>query len=234
VSLFPRQPRGLALLLASPLLALTSCERLPDRVEITDKRPISEFRAAPRPGLSEEERLGINPEAPAMPAVAGPASGEGAAAPGEPPFEFDTPESWKPAPSSQMRMINFTFGPNDEGECYLTFMPGNAGGIQANLDRWRRQMGLEPFTAEELGNLAMKPFLSGEAFFVDFEGTFSGMGQAPREGYRLLGLIHEQQGLTGFAKMTGPSDLVAAEAANFDDFVASLRFRARSERSAPE
>lgn len=194
---------------------LGSCEKQKNRVEIPIKRELSEYRKSNNFGETEEERLGIlnvkrKPEE--NPKV-------------EMPFVWEEPEGWTKAPTNQMRMINYRFGENDEGECYVTFLPGGGGGLVANLDRWRKQIGMKPFTKEELLKLPLKPFLSGEAFFIDMSGDFQGMRSKKKENYRMLGLIQQQRELTGFVKLTGPANLVELNYEKFEKFTSSLRFK---------
>lgn len=122
-----------------------------------------------------------------------------------------------------MRLVDMRFGPNGEGECFLSMMPGPAGGVEANLNRWRGQMGLPPYTAEELAALPKREMFGQEATYVDFEGNFSNVGAtAPLEGYRMIGLIQQTPRFTLFVKMTGPKALVEANQAAFMEFAQSI------------
>ena len=72
--------------------------------------------------------------------------------------------------------------------------------------------------------LPRKDIFSRPAAFVDLTGTYTGAGGAtPKENTRLLGLVRAEGDVTLTVKMTGPADLVAAESAHFDAFIASLR-----------
>jgi phosphomannomutase len=71
-----------------------------------------------------------------------------------------------------MRLVDLRFGPNKEGECYISLMPGSAGGLEANVNRWRTQMAQPAYTAEEFAKLPKKPFFNREATFVAFDGDF--------------------------------------------------------------
>ncbi len=103
-------------------------------------------------------------------------------------------------------------------------MPGPAGGLEANVNRWRTQMGQTPYTAEEITALPMKPFFNRDATFVAFDGDFKGFGaEAAKTGYRLLGLIHSADQATIFVKLTGPKALVEQNAAAFDAFCQSIK-----------
>ena len=54
---------------------------------------------------------------------------------------YATPKGWTDEGRSMMRDVNFSFGENGEGECYVARLPGAGGGLSANVNRWRKQMG---------------------------------------------------------------------------------------------
>jgi len=140
-------------------------------------------------------------------------------------FSWVTPEGWSEAgaDSTGMRFINLKFGPQGEGECYLSIMPGTGGGMEANINRWRAQMGQAPYTPEELQKLPTKPLLNRDATYVDFTGDFKGVGASEaQKDYRLAGLVLAAPQFTLFIKMTGPKDLVEKNMPAFDQFTQSI------------
>ena len=149
--------------------------------------------------------------------------GETGGAPAGSPFRWEMPGGWEELPPSSMRVANFRFGAGGIGECYLTALPGSGGGTVANLNRWRGQMGLGPSNEDEIAALPTIMFLGQPALYATMDGVFSGMGSAPKEGYRLLGTILSSDQFTLFVKMTGPVDVVKEEEENFKLFCASLR-----------
>lgn len=137
---------------------------------------------------------------------------------------YDTPEGWTEKPGSPMRDVNFTFGENGEGECYVARLPGSGGGLAANVNRWRAQMGAAPLSDEEVAALPTRPLFGQPARFVAVDGPFSpGMGSNETfPDYRLVGLILSADAGAVFVKMTGPKPLVEENGAAFDQFVSSL------------
>ena len=95
--------------------------------------------------------------------------------------------------------------------------------MAANVNRWRGQMGLEDLDEAAVEALPKKPLFGYEATFLSLDGDFAGMGQEGKADYRLLGLILTAGDGALFVKMTGPRDLVAANAEQFDAFCQSLR-----------
>lgn len=202
-------------LLACSLL-MTSCDRLQEREAITESREVSEYAAKPHVDIPSSTRF--YDDAKEQPQQ-------------RPNFRdlltWTVPEGWtestKPDPMG-MRLLDLRFGPNQEGECYISLMPGPAGGLEANVNRWRTQMGQTPYTADEIAKLPKKPFFNRDATFVAFDGDFKGFGaEAAKTGYRMLGLIHSADQATIFVKLTGPKALVEQNAAAFDAFCQSIK-----------
>lgn len=195
---------------------LTSCHRLEEREAITETREISSYAGKQHVDIPSSTRFFDDAKEKEQ---------------ARPNFRelltWKIPAGWTesatPDPSG-MRMLDLRFGPNQEGECYISLMPGPAGGLEANVNRWRTQMGQTPYTADEIAKLAKKPFFNRDATFIAFDGDFKGFGAAAaKTGYRLLGLIHSAEQATIFVKLTGPKALVDQNAAAFDTFCQSIK-----------
>ena len=191
--------------------ALAACKRLDERIEITRTRDVSEHEPAPKLDATSRTRFGVPEEQPASD-----------------PLEWTTPEGWTTAERTQMRPINLRFGPQGEGECYLSILPGGGGGIAANVNRWRKQMGQSDLTDQEIAALPKRVLMGIEGVFLSLDGSYTNVGAAEAApDQRLMGVIAElgatEMGL--FVKMVGPRDLVEANTAAFDAFVSSLRLR---------
>lgn len=213
-----------ASLLALLLLWTAGCgqDQQPARRTITKAEELSAAARQSPPALSAAERVGLaTPAGAAAPGAMAPAMQMPAG--GQPSLHWETPEGWQEEAPSAMRTANFTLPSIPGAECYLTVLPGDGGGVLANVNRWRGQMSLPPITQAELDALPRKPMLGGEAAFAVLDGTFGGMrGEQKSENYRMLGAALVQDGSAYFAKLTGPADQVAGEEAHFDAFLASL------------
>jgi len=204
-------------LLASGLF-LTACGRSGDNVAITETREISSYAPKAHVDIPSARRFfdDAREEEEEQP---------------RPNFRelltWSVPEGWSESQTPDpmgMRLIDFRFGPNQEGECYISLIPGAAGGLEANVNRWRGQMGQPPYTPEEIEKLPTKPFFNREATFVAFDGDFRGFGaEEAQKGYRMLGLIHSAEQATIFVKLTGPKELAEQNAAAFDAFCQSIK-----------
>lgn len=195
---------------------LSSCHRLDEREAITETREISSYAGKQHVDIPSSTRFFDDAKEKEQ---------------ARPNFRelltWKIPEGWTESAAqdpSGMRMLDLRFGPNQEGECYISLMPGPAGGLEANVNRWRTQMGQTPYTADEIAKLAKKPFFNRDATFIAFDGDFKGFGaEQAKTSYRLLGLIHSAEQATIFVKLTGPKDLVEQQSAAFDAFCQSIK-----------
>ena len=66
-------------------------------------------------------------------------------------FSWKKPESWIPSSGSSMRLASFNI-PYSEGSGDLSVIQlgGTGGGVEANVNRWRRQLSLEPQSLSEI------------------------------------------------------------------------------------
>jgi len=138
-------------------------------------------------------------------------------------FEWTQPEGWERLPGGGMRVIDLRPAGDPRAECYLTVLAGDGGGITANVNRWRNQLGLEPQSAAEVDALPTLTLMERPATSVDLRGSYVGMGDEAREGWALMGAMLVSTQGTLFVKMTGPAELLEAEREAFESFCASLK-----------
>jgi len=141
-------------------------------------------------------------------------------------FEYDLPAGWSEQQSTSMRPINLRVAGDSRCECYLSSLPGTAGGLLENLNRWRKQMGADPIDDAALAKLPRAKLLGREAVVMEVDGTFTGMGGGELANARMVGAIASLPAVTLFLKMVGPKEVVAKERAGFDKLLASIRMRA--------
>ena len=158
----------------------------------------------------------------------------GADVPGASPFLWVLPPTWVEMPKAQFREINLQPAGNPELQCYMTILSGDGGGVAANLNRWRGQLGLGPADDASFDSLPTTSLFRGVAQVLELEGTFSGMGGEPLENYAMIGVILLTPQFTVTVKMTGPKEKVAAERGRFDAFIASLGVEGQTERPASD
>lgn len=111
------------------------------------------------PGVSRY-RVPKQPTAPAAAQQDGPRPQAGLA--------WTTPHGWRQVRASSMRLASFAVAHGEEtADCSIVRLGGDAGGIVANVNRWRGQVGLEPLDqTDALGSVqngtsdAGAPFVS--------------------------------------------------------------------------
>lgn len=86
---------------------------------------------------------------------------------------WELPDHWREHPDNPpMRLATFLAdGPEGTVEIALSRFPGDVGGVLANINRWRSQVGLDPVTAADLDDLLELFSNDGtEGYFVHLEG----------------------------------------------------------------
>jgi len=147
-------------------------------------------------------------------------------APAAPAFEWITPESWQILAPQPMRDLNFAAGDPPMTECYVSIMGSSGGGVAANVNRWRQQMGLAPESEETIDALPAINVLGFRGVLVELEGTYSGMrGDQQAEDSKLLAVFVPAGDSALTIKMIGPADQVNSERENFATFARSLKVR---------
>jgi len=88
------------------------------------------------------------------------------------------PEGWREMPDNPpMRLATYIAdGPHGDVEIAITRFPGDVGGMLANVNRWRSQMGLVPILEDELDDHLQEFGRPGfEGHFLRIEGVQSDM-----------------------------------------------------------
>jgi hypothetical protein len=196
------------------MAVLAACsERGGDR-EITRTQTASAEDRPAQPGATSAERFG---------SMMGPAKDGGATDAPRSGLKWDVPAGWTELPPTESRLANLRAGGAPGAECYVTVLQGSGGGLEANVNRWRTQMGLEPLAPEALAALPKHQLLGEDATLVEIDGTYTGMGSTPQADSRLAGVILSLPVGTIFVKMVGPRALLESERASFLAFCDSLR-----------
>jgi len=226
-----RHPRHALASLALGLLFISGCR---DR-EITayrapkDPAPAA-LPAASRPANTNElppghPPIGADASAPAGAAPAAPSASQSNMANTAVPtasgsgLTWTAPESWAAKSGSSMRKGSYALkGPEGDADFAITAFPGDTGGLPANLNRWRGQIGLPALPPDEVTRGLERFESNGLAFIVvDYLGTAGG---APT---RMLGGITTHGGNSWFFKLTGPDALVAREKTAYLDFLRTVK-----------
>ena len=116
-----------------------------------------------------------------------------------------------------MRLASFLVtGPGGKADVSVTMFPGDAGGLLANINRWRtQQLGLPAVQEADLEKLLSPLELpAGRAMLADMSDN---------KQTRLVAAIVPREGNTWFFKMMGDDAVVGAEKASLIQFVKSMK-----------
>lgn len=140
------------------------------------------------------------------------------------PFTYTKPNGWTPFRDPKgVALVAFHAGEGNAIEITVTRLPGPAGGLTANINRWRMQLGLPEGTPDEIQAAVRELQMAGSpAIHVDLFGPAVANPTAPRQ--RIIGMILSRGQFTWFFKMRGPADRLALEQAAFHEFTNSVRF----------
>jgi hypothetical protein len=148
----------------------------------------------------------------------------GAAMPQSLQFTDNPPAHWKKLPPSAMLLGKYLIEGQDGATVEVTFstLRSAPGGLLANINRWRDQLGQGPFDDSSLKDQTRTvPSGFGEAVFVEIEGLIPNAD--PKKDGRLIGAIAESGASAWFFKMRGNDALAAAERENFVSWLGSVK-----------
>ncbi|MDA1274152.1 MAG: hypothetical protein O2960_08880 [Verrucomicrobia bacterium] len=144
------------------------------------------------------------------------------ASPGLP--DWDIPSSWKPQPATSMLLGKFLVNDADLGNAEVTIsaFPGDVGGLLANVNRWRSQLGLPGVTAENIASVTSVIDVGDQkATLVDMANSNP---SGPAAAQRILVGVVPNGGKTWFFKILGSDRIVDRERPGFMKFLQSIRF----------
>ncbi len=133
--------------------------------------------------------------------------------------KHQAPKNWKEIPPNQFSELGFeVVDGKQRATITVSQLAGDAGGMLANVNRWRGQIGLRPIDNAQLDKDA-------QAFAVsDEKGKLVDLKGEPPDAKRIVGVILPRGDHTYFFKMTGPSELVGNQRSAFETFMKSVSF----------
>jgi hypothetical protein len=161
-------------------------------------------------------------------------SGSGNLTPPTPsnPARWTKPDGWTEKTLSEMRLGSFQVaGPNDEtADVSITAFPGDAGGVESNVNRWRGQVHQPTLEGDQLAQSWQEESVDGVPTIMIDVQTPDGTEKASA----ILGAVMRTADRTWFVKMTGPPELLKAQKDSFLRFVRSFHFPSTSDEEKPQ
>jgi hypothetical protein len=133
------------------------------------------------------------------------------------------PSGWKEVPGGQFLVAKFVLpgGGDAPTAVNVSKSPGDGGGLLANVNRWRGQLGLAPAAEADLANQVQSLDLpGGKATLADLTGKDARTGQPAR----LLAAVVTREGETWFYKLMGNEQVVQQEKDAFLKFVQGVKY----------
>jgi hypothetical protein len=136
--------------------------------------------------------------------------------------KWTVPADWKEQPLSEMRLASFKVdGTNgDSADISVSSFPGDAGGLESNINRWRGQVHQNALDSDSLAQTLERTTVDGVPTVLVDLGTPEGTEKSDR----IFGAVLRTPDRTWFIKMSGPPKIVEAQTTNFRQFVSSFRF----------
>jgi hypothetical protein len=128
-----------------------------------------------------------------------------------------------------MRLASFLIGDDNDpennagtGEVAITRFPGDVGGLLANINRWRTQVGLTKIDDVQKQEVSSAQVDGLPAMAMDLIE----LDEEPSETRRMIVILLPHNDMTWFFKMTGSSELLEKQKPAFAAFIHSVRFTA--------
>ena len=142
------------------------------------------------------------------------------------------PEGWEKQPESGFRKGSFlVHGPDGkQADVSVISFPESAGGLLANVNRWRDQLKLAPL--DDIAKIGAPLNVGGhELYFLDLVSEQPLLPDGAKS--RILGGILALKGETWFFKMTGPDQLLETQRDAFHQFLGSVHTETTAPAAAP-
>jgi hypothetical protein len=139
--------------------------------------------------------------------------------------QWTVPAGWQEGKASALRRASFVVKGegNQSAEIVVSAFPGDVGGLVANINRWRAQLGLGPATPPEVSRMTSVLDIRGtKATIVDFKNDTPPADKTQPQ--RMIVVTVPHAGNSWFFKMTGDAPLVEAQKETFLQFVQSVKF----------
>jgi hypothetical protein len=132
---------------------------------------------------------------------------------------WQVPSDWQEVSGGQFLIAKFLLKSAGDASAAVNVSrsPGNGGGLAANVNRWRGQLGLPP-TGEN--STSPVEIAGATASLVDLSGTNAQTGQPTR----LIGIIVTQADHTWFYKLMGDTGVVGNQKDTFVKFVQGVNY----------
>ncbi len=136
------------------------------------------------------------------------------------PLRWIAPETWEEETPGQFQIALYRIAPGITAA--VSKLPGDAGGMAANVNRWREQVGLQP--AEKI---------DGEAIALEEDPSQARWFELKGAERSILAAVFPVDGETWFFKLDSPTLALETARPGFMDFLKSVEIGSSAEAEAP-
>jgi hypothetical protein len=135
---------------------------------------------------------------------------------------WTVPAGWQEGPLAQFLVAKYVITGADGASAAVNVssLAGDGGGLLANVNRWRGQLGLAPAGEAGLANLPTIDASGGKAILIEFSGTDARTSKPAA----LVGVVLPLGGQTWFYKLMGDENIVAQQKDALIKFVQSAKY----------
>jgi hypothetical protein len=143
-------------------------------------------------------------------------------APPPKPPAFEVPKGWQEVEAGPLVSARFQIKEKDRlATVQVLALPGDGGGLAANVNRWRAQVGLDALAEKD----ALKSLTSVKVDGIAGHSLdLTGSDAPDKATMRIRVVIVTSGDQTWYFKLMGPASLVADQVSAFDGFIKSVRF----------
>jgi hypothetical protein len=134
------------------------------------------------------------------------------------------PAGWQEGPLAQFLVAKYVITGDDGAQAAVNVssLAGEGGGLLPNINRWRKQLGLDPVTDADVANLPTLDASGVKATLIELSGTDGRTGKPAK----LVGVMLPLGGQTWFYKLMGDANVVAQQKDALIHFVQSAKYPA--------
>jgi hypothetical protein len=138
---------------------------------------------------------------------------------------FDVPAGWTESEGSSMRLASYEIVKDSfpSADFSITSFPGEAGGLSANVNRWRQQIGLPKWSDEQI-QTELKTVKSDSFTFALFDLKPVTDDEKANIKERVLAAILKSDDRSWFYKLKGDVFLLETQRNKFRDVLLTSRF----------
>ncbi|HEY1490777.1 MAG TPA: hypothetical protein VGF90_07030 [Verrucomicrobiae bacterium] len=137
---------------------------------------------------------------------------------------WSVPAGWQEGQLAQFLVAKYviTGEGGAQAAVNVSSLAGDGGGLLPNINRWRKQLGLDPVTDADVANLPTLDASGVKATLIELSGTDGRTGKPAK----LVGMVLPLGGQTWFYKLMGDANVVTQQKDALIQFVRSAKYQA--------